>query len=106
MTDELKIDKVYSTIKVYLCKINSLTAHEVMYHFESGDYKGTMDMYEYIGELYNLTLQQVFYGLNSEEYSFGNHRSFSVGDILETIDEEETTIKFLCRSDNWEELSI
>lgn len=100
-------DTVYSSIKVYLCKINNLTAVEVMYHFMDGKYRGSMDAYEYIGELNNLTLQKAFYGLNNEELSFNNnYRSFSVGDILETTNEEGITIRFLCKSNGWEELSI
>jgi hypothetical protein len=100
-------DTVYSYIKVYLCKINSLTAIEAMYHFMDGKYKGSMDAYEYIGELSNLTLQKAFYDLNSEELSFNtNHRPFNVGDILETTNEKGITIKFLCKSNGWEELSI
>ncbi len=100
-------DTVYSYIKVYLCNINSLTAIEVMYHFINGEYKGSMDAYEYIGELSNLTFQEAFYKLNNQELSFNNnHRSFSVGDILETKDEKEITSRFLCKSDGWKKLSI
>lgn len=106
MINELKTDTMYSSIKVHLCKINSLTAHEVMYHFMNGDYLGSMDAYEYIGELHNLTLQQVFYGLNSEEYSFGNHRSFGIGDILEVTCDEGIITKFLCKPNGWESLTI